>query len=122
MTQFKTGDIVQDGTYISSIKAIENGYAFFSENYAVKLDKLNPVKIMGGFDDNIIIESDIKVRASIVPPGKSVPMRRLVPYYECSIDGVPIISIVNKNHFCYVHQLQAWISIYKPDYNLRTRY
>lgn len=119
--QFKVGDIVQDGTFVSSIKKIEGEYAILARNYEVKLEKLEPVEIRGGFDNGIVLESIIPVRASIVAPGQSVPIRKPKPYIECEIDERTIVSIIEENGFRFIHELQDWIVQNAPDYFLGKR-
>ena len=119
--QFKVGDIVQDGTFVSSIKKIEGEYAILARIYEVKLEKLEPVEIRGGFDNGIVLESIIPVRASIVAPGQSVPIRKPKPYIECEIDERTIVSIIEENGFRFIHELQDWIAQHAPDYFLGKR-
>ena len=51
--KFVTGDIVQDGTLVSTIKRIENGHAVLTKNYEVTLERLNSVEIGSGKDNGI---------------------------------------------------------------------
>ena len=119
--KFKVGDIVQYGTFVSSIKLIEGDYAVLARNYEVELEKLNPVEIQGGFDNGIILTSIIPVRASIVAPGQSVPIRKSKCYIECEIGEKTVISIVEANGFRYIHELQDWIDQHAHDYFLCKR-
>ena len=116
--QFKVGDIVQDGTHVSSIESIEGEFAILARNYEVKLDKLSPVEIRGGFDNRIVLKSIIPVRAPIVSPGQNVPIRKPKCYIESGIDKKDIASIVDTNGFEYIHELQDWIAQNAPDYFL----
>ena len=119
--QFRIGDIVQDGTFVSSIKSIDGENVVLARNYEVKLERLSPVEIRGGLDNGIILESVIPVRASIVAPGKSVPIRKSKPYIESEIGEKTIVSIVEANGFRYVHELQDWITLHAPEFSLRKR-
>lgn len=119
--QFKVGDIVQDGTFVSSIKKIEGDSAFLTRNYEVKLEKLVPVEIRGGFDNGIVLGSTIPTRARLISPGKSVLIMKLKPYIECDVDEKSIVSIIEANGFKYIHELQDWLSHNAPDYDLRMR-
>lgn len=117
--KFKVGDIVQDGTFVSSIKKIENEIAFLTKNYDVTLENLTPVVIGGGFDGRIVLDSIIPMRASYVASGSAVPIRRPKHYLESSIDDIPIASIIEEHGFKYVHELQDWVAKNVPDYFLR---
>lgn len=121
MENFKPGDIVHNGTVITIINEIQDDVAYFSKRYYAKIGKLTPVQIRGGFDNNILLEYKEPVRASIVSSNKHVPIRRPAPYFDCDIDGEPVSSIIEKNKFQYIHQLQNWISLNAPDYYLRPR-
>ena len=115
---FKVGDIVQDGTFVSSIKSIEGEYAYLARNYEVKLERLNPVEIRGGFDNNIVLESIIPMRAPIVTPGKSVPIKKPKHYSENEIGEKTVVSIVESNGFRFIHELQDWIALHAPEFFL----
>lgn len=119
--KFVIGDIVQDGTFVSTIKKIENGYAVLGMNYEVPLERLNSVKIGSGKDNGIVLECE-NLRASIVSPGKSVPMSNLKPYLENWVDNITSISsIVESKGFKYVDELQDWLRENAPDCYLRLR-
>ena len=119
--EFVIGDIVQDGTLVTTIKKIENGYAVLAKNYEVPLEKLNSVEIGSGKDNRIILECE-NLRASIVSPGKSVPIRIPKPYLENWIDDkASISSIVESEGFKYVDELQDWLRENAPDCYLRLR-
>lgn len=118
---FKVGHIVQDGTFISSIEKIEGEFVFLTKNYVTKLEKITPVEILGGFDTEIILDNIIPVRASIIAPGQTTPIRKQKSYIECDIEGVTIASIVETNGFRYIHELQNWIAQNAPDYFIRLR-
>jgi len=119
--KFVIGDIVQDGTLVSTIKKIENGYAVFAKKYEVSLERLHSVKIGSGKDNGIVMECK-NLRAPIVAPRKSVPIRTPKPYLENWIDGkMSILSIVQQNGFRYVDELQDWIRENAPDYYLIKR-
>ncbi len=119
--KFVIGDIVQDGTLVSTIKKIESGYAVLAKNYEVPLERLNSVEIGSGKDNGIVLECE-NLRAPIVAPGKSVPIRIPKPYLENWIDGkMAILSIVQQNAFRYVDELQDWIRKNAPDYYLIKR-
>lgn len=118
--KFVIGDIVQDGTFVSTIKKIENGYAL-GMNYEVPLERLNSVKIGSGKDNGIVLECE-NLRAPIVSPGKSVPKRNLKPYLENWVDNITSISsIVESKGFKYVDELQDWLRENAPDCYLRLR-
>ena len=119
--KFKIGDIVREGTFISSIKKIENGKAILAKNYEVKLERLSQVEINGGFDAGIVLDSKIPVRAPIVASGERIPIRKTISYLESSIDGKTIASIVEENNFTIVSELQDWMSQNSPDFFLRAR-
>ena len=102
--KFKIGDIVREGTFISSIKKIENGKAILAKNYEVKLERLSQVEINGGFDAGIVLDSKIPVRAPIVASGERIPIRKTISYLESSIDGKTIASIVEENNFTIVSE------------------
>ena len=119
--KFVIGDIVQDGTLVSTIKKIENGYAVLAKNYEVPMERLNSVEIGSGKDNEIVLECD-NLRAPIVASGKSVTIRTPKPYLENWIDGkISILSIVQQNAFRYVDELQDWIRENAPDYYLIKR-
>ena len=119
--KFVIGDIVQDGTFVSTIKKIENGYAVLGMNYEVPLERLYSVKIGSGKDNGIVLGCE-NLRASIVSPGKSVPMRNLKPYLENWVDNITSISsIVESKGFKYVDELQDWLRENAPDCYLRLR-
>ena len=119
--KFVIGDIVQDGTLVSIIKKIENGYAVLANNYEVPLERLNSVEIGSGKDNGIVLEC-VNLRAPIVALGKRVPIHTPKPYLKNWIDGkMSILSIVQQNSFRYVDELQDWIRENAPDYYLRKR-
>lgn len=119
--EFKVGDIVCSGKFVSSIKKIENGRATLAKNYEVKLERLSQVEINGGFDAGIVLDSKIPVRAPIVASGERIPIRKTISYLESSIDGKTIASIVEENNFTIVSELQDWMSQNSPDFFLRAR-
>ena len=119
--RFKVGNIVQDGTLVSSIKKIEGEYAYLAKKYKVKLEKLVPVEIGGDFDNGIVLNSIIPIRASIVAPGKSVPIRKPKSYIECEIGETTIASIIETNGFKYIHELQDWLAKQAPDLRICKR-
>lgn len=119
--EFKVGDIVCSGTFVSSIKKIENGRATLAKNYEVKLERLSQVEINGGFDAGIVLDSKIPVRASIIASSARIPIRKTISYLESSIDGKTIASIVEENNFTIVSELQDWMSQNSPDFFLRAR-
>lgn len=119
--KFKIGDIVREGTFVSSIKKIENGKAILAKNYEVKLEKLSQVEIYGVFDSGIVLDNVIPVRAPIIASGERIPIRKTISYLENSIDGKTIASIVKENNFTVVSELQDWISQNAPEYFLRMR-
>lgn len=112
--KYLIGDIVQDGTLVSSIKKIENGYAVLAKNYEVPLEKLSSVEIGSGKDSGIVLECE-NLRAPIVASRKSVPIRTSKPYLANWIDGMSILSIVQQNAFKHVDELQDWIRENAPD-------
>ena len=116
--QSKVGDIVQDGTFVSSITKIDGETVILAKNYETKLEKLVPVEIRGGFDNRIVLENIISVRASIIAPGLGLPRRKQNPYIECDIEGRTIVSIIETNGFNYIHELQNWLLDNAPDYYL----
>lgn len=119
--KFVTGDIVQDGTFVSTIKKIGNGYAVLAKNYEVPLERLNSVEIGSGKDNGIVLECE-NLRAPIVAPGKCAPIRNPKPYLENWIDGkISISSIVESKGFKYVDELQDWLRENAPDCYLRMR-
>ena len=119
--EFVIGDIVQDGTLVSTIKKIENGYAILAKNYVVPLEKLNSVEIGSGKDSGIVLEWE-NLRAPIIAPGKSAPMHNPKPYLENEIDDKTSISfIVKSKGFKYVDELQEWLRENAPDCYLRKR-
>ena len=119
--EFVIGDIVQDGTLVSTIKRFENGYAVLAKNYEVPLERLNSVEIGSGKDNGIVFECE-NLRAPIVSPGKSVPIRNPKPYLENWIDDkTSISSIVESKGFKYVDELQDWLRENAPDCHLRLR-
>ena len=67
---FKVGDIVREGTFVSSIKKIENGKATLAKNYEVDVERLAQVDINSFFDQCIVLDSVIPVRASYIGPGE----------------------------------------------------
>ena len=119
--EFVIGDVVQDGTLVSTIKKIENGYVVLAKNYEVPLERLNSVEIGSGKDNGIVLEYE-NLRAQIVSPGKSVPIRNPKPYLENWIDDkTSISSIVESKGFKYVDELQGWLRENAPDCYLRLR-
>jgi hypothetical protein len=119
--EFKVGDIVRDGTFISSIKKIEDGKATLTKNYEVALERLSQVEINGNFDHNIILDCKNSVRASIVAPGRPLPIRKSILYLDDGIGEKSIMSIVEDNGFTVVSELQDWISQNEPNFFLRTK-
>ena len=119
--EFKVGDIVREGTFVSSIKKIENGKATLAKNYEVDVERLAQVDISSFFDKCIVLDCVIPVRASYIGPGGQTPMRKSIPYLDGSIDGESIISIIKGNGFTIVSELQDWLSQNAPDYYLRTK-
>ena len=118
---FVIGDIVQDGTLVSTIKKIENGYVVLAKNYEIPLEKLDSVEIGSGKDNGIVLESS-NLRAPLVAPGKSVPIRNQKPYLENWIDDkTSISSIIESKGFKYVDELQDWLRENAPDCYLRLR-
>lgn len=120
--EFKLGDIVKDGTIVSSIKAIKDGNAVLFKDCKVDINKLLPVEIEAFSCQNVILDSSIPLRAPIVPAGKSVPRWRPRPFYECSIEGKEIQSIIDENGIKYVHELQDWLSQHYPEFFLKMRF
>ena len=118
---FKVGHIVQDGTFVSSIKKIEGEYVLLAKSYVTKLENVVPVEIRGGLDIGIILDNIIPVRASVLAAGQKTPIRKQNPYIECDIEGESIASIIETNGFKYIHELQDWITQNAPDYSLRLR-
>lgn len=119
--EFVTGDIVQDSTLVSTIKKIVNGYAVLAKNYEVPLERLNSVEIGSGKDYGIVLECE-NLRASIVSPGKSVPIRNPKPYLKNWIDDkTSISSIIESKGLKYVDELQDWLRENAPDCYLRLR-
>ena len=119
--QFEIGDIVQDGVLVAAIRKIENGNAVLSKNYEVPLERLNSVEIGSGKDYEIVLECE-NLRASIVSPGKSVPIRNPKPYLENWIDDkTSISSIIESKGFKYVDELQDWLRENALDCYLRLR-
>lgn len=121
MRQFKVGDIVQNGTYVSSIKKIENEIAVLAKNYEVNLEKLTPVEIGKEFDKGIVLDCVEPMRAPIVAPGTTVPLRQPKYYLNKSINGTSMVSIIEENNLRYIHELQDWIAQNASDYVLRMR-
>ena len=68
--EFKVGDIVREVTFVSSIKKIENGKATLAKNYEVDVERLAQVDINSFFDQCIVLDSVIPVRASYIGPGE----------------------------------------------------
>ena len=118
---FKVGDIVQDGTFVSSITKIDGEMAILSKNYETKLNNLEPVEIRGGFDNGIILVSRTLPRASLIAPGKSIPIKKPKHYIESDIEGNSVKSIIERNGFKYIHELQDWLLYNVPDYYLKMR-
>ena len=120
--EFKVGDIVREGTFVSSIKKIENGKATLAKNYEANVERLSHVEINGSFDQCIVLDCVIPVRASCIGPGGLTPMRKSIPYLDSSIDGKSISSIIKENGFTIVSELQDWLSQNSPDFFLRTKH
>ncbi len=119
--KFVTGDIVQDSTLVSTIKKIVNGYAVLAKNYEVPLEKLDSVEIGSGKDNGIVLECE-NLRAQIISPGKSAPIRNPKPYLENWIDDKKSISsIIESKGFKYVDELQDWLRENALDCYLRLR-
>ena len=85
------------------------------------VERLSNVEIKGSFDQCIVLDCVIPVRASYIRPGGKTPMRKRIHYLDSSIDGISIISIINENGFTIVSELQDWLSQNAPDYYLRTK-
>ena len=119
--EFKVGDIVREVTFVSSIKKIENGKATLAKNYEADVERLSHVEIKGSFDQCVVLDCVIPVRASYIRPGGQTPMRKSIPYKDSSIDGKSITSIIKENGFTIVSELQDWLSHNAPDYYLRTK-
>jgi hypothetical protein len=119
--KFVTGDIVQDSTLVSTIKKIVNGYAVLAKNYEVPLEKLDSVEIGSGKDNGIVLECE-NLRAQIISPGKSAPIRNPKPYLKNWIDDkTSISSIIESKGFKYVDELQDWLRENALDCYLRLR-
>lgn len=118
---FKIGDIVREGTFVSSIKKIQNGKATLAKKHEADVESLSQVEINGSFDQCIVLDCVIPVRASYIAPGGQIPIRKSIPYLESSIDDKPIISIIKENGFTIVSELQDWLAQNAPDYYLRTK-
>ena len=118
---FKVGDIVREGSFVSSIKKIENGKATLTKNYDANVERLSQVEINGSFDQYIVLDCVNPIRASYISPGGQTPMRKSIHYLDSSIDGISIISIIKENGFTIVSELQDWLSQNSPDYYLRTK-
>ena len=119
--EFKVGDIVREGTFVSSIKKIENGKATLAKNYEVDVERLSQVEINGSFDQRIVLDCVNPVRASYIAPGGQTPMRKSIHYLDSSIDGISIISIIKEKGFTLVSELQEWLSQNTPVYYLRNK-
>lgn len=119
--EFKEGDIVRDGTIVASIKKIVDGKAILAKNQEVMIERLSQVEINGAYDSGIVLDSIIPVRASIIAPGEKPPIRKTIPYFDSSINGRSIISVIKENGFSFVSELQDWIAQNEPDFFLRTR-
>ena len=120
--EFKVGDIVREGTFVSSIKKIENGKATLAKNYEANVERLSQVEINGSIDHCIVLDCVIPVSASYIGPGGQTPMRKSIPYLDSSIDGKSISSIIKENGFTIVSELQEWLSQNSPDFFLRTKH
>lgn len=119
--QFEIGDIVQDGVLVAAIRKIENGNAVLSKNYEVPLEKLDSVEIGSGKDNGIVLECE-NLRAQIISPGKSAPIRNPKPYLKNWIDDkTSISSIIESKGLKYVDELQDWLRENAPDCYLRLR-
>ena len=119
--EFKVGDIVREGTFVSSIKKIENGKATLFKNNEVDLERLSQVEIFGGLDRCIVLDCIIPIRASCIAPGAQTPIRKSISYIEDSIGKKSIISIIEENGFTVVSELQDWLSQNSPEFLLRTK-
>ena len=119
--EFKVGDIVREGSYVASIKKIEDGKATLGKNIVVALERLSQVEINGNYDQGIILKCKFPYRAPIIGPGKQIPVRKTIPYFENSIEGRTIASIIKENGFTVVSELQDWIRLYVPDFFLRKK-
>ena len=117
---FKVGDIVREGTFVMSIKKIENRKATLARNHEVDLESLSQVEINGGYDDEIILVCST-MRAPAVALGESIPLWKRILYKESNIEGKSIASIIEENGFTVVSELQDWMAQNAPDYILRTK-
>lgn len=119
--EFIIGDIVRKGSYVASIKKIEDGKATLGKNVVVALERLSQVEINGNYDQGIILECKFPYRAPIIAPVKQIPVRKTIPYLENTIEGKSIASIIKENGFTVVSELQDWIRQNAPDFFLRKK-
>ena len=118
---FKVGDIVRKGTYVSSIKKIENEKATLAKNYEVDVKRLSHVEINGSYDRCIVLDCLIPLRASYIASGGQTPIRKSTPYLDGSTGKKSITSIIEENGFTIVSELQDWLSQNSPEFFLRTK-
>lgn len=114
----KIDDIMTDGNRVFSIRCVEDSKAILDNGDIVEIDELYPVKIYSGIDECIILCGPM-VRAQ-VNYKKMHYFTIKKTYYKDFIErDYSIASIIEANHFEYVHELQDWLAENEPDFSLK---